>query len=141
MPPRKKTKNALTFDGHVGLVVDSKRIKREMTVEELADAAGIGYTTLRRRLAGAAFTVLELERVAVAVRTPASEIVEEALRDYGGMEKLLTDTRVEGSMSDAGSTVNTVKPIDPADNVTYIGRVKAPIHAAADTEPRTPPKD
>lgn len=120
MPPRKKQKTTLTFDDHMGRVVDSKRIKREMTVDELADMSAIGYTTLRRRLAGAGFTVLELERIAVAVDTPASSMVEEALRDYGGMEKLLAE-----HVSDDAANVSA------EDNVSYMGHVSPPEKIAA----------
>jgi len=132
MPPRKKKKTLTTFDEFMGRVVESKRVKAELTVEELADATGIGYTTLRRRLDGSGFTVLELERVAVAVETPAHRLVEEALADYGGMEKLLAE---HSPASEADSTIT------PEDNVTYLGHVKPPLDAAADDNPRTPPKE
>ncbi len=131
MPPRKKKTQLTTFDEFMGRVIESKRVKADLTVEELAAASGIGYTTLRRRLDGAGFTVLELERVAHAVRTPAHLLVQEALNDFGGMEKLLND----GSVSDDAATVA------PADNVHYIGRVKAPLDAAAEDSPRTGPKE
>lgn len=130
MPPRKK-KKPTTFDEFMALVVDSKRVKAGLTVEELAVESGVGYSTLRRRLDGAGFTVLELERVARAVNTPAHLLVEEALSDFGGMEKLLNDD----SVSDDAANVT------PADNVSYLGHVKAPLKAAADDDPRTGPKD
>lgn len=130
MPPRKK-KKPTTFDEFLGRVIESKRVKAEMTVEELAEASGVGYSTLRRRLDGAGFTVLEFERVAHAVNSPARLLVEEALADFGGMDKLLNDH----SVSDDAANVT------PADNVSYIGHVKAPLKAAADDDPRTGPKD
>lgn len=126
MPPRKKKKTLSTFDEFMGRVVESKRVKAELTVEELAAAADIGYTTLRRRLDGAAFTVLELERVALAVGVPAHRLVEEALGDFGGMERLL---------SEAAPTVSG------EDNVTHLDGYRPPLDAAADDNPRTPPKD
>lgn len=131
MPPRKKKKQLTTFDEYMGRVVESKRVKAELTVEELAAASGIGYTTLRRRLDGAGFTVLELERIARVVGTPAHRLVEEALDDFGGMEKLLN----ESSVSEVVDTVS------PADNVHYLGHVTAPVDAAADDNARTGPKD
>lgn len=130
MPPRKKKKPS-TFDEYMGRVIESKRVKAELTVEELAAASGVGYSTLRRRLDGAGFTVLELERVAHAVNTPAHLLVEEALADFGGMGKLLNTDPV----SDDAANVT------PADNVTYLGHVKAPLKSAADDDPRTGPKD
>lgn len=132
MPPRKKKKQPTTFDEFVGRVVESKRVKAELTVEELAEATGIGYTTLRRRLDGSGFTVLEFERVARAVQTPAHQLVDEAIADFGGMEKLLA---TETKKSDATDSV------DPADEIPYIGRVTPPLSAAADDDPRTGPKD
>lgn len=60
-----------------------------MSVEELAAASGIEYSTLRRRLGGAPFTVNELNRIAAACAIAPHAIVDEALSDYGGMEKLM----------------------------------------------------
>lgn len=117
-----------TFDEHLANVVESKRAKKNLTVEELADAAGIGYQTMRRRLGGSPFTVNELERVSRAVDVSAADLVEEALKDYGGMEKLLAEYVSEG----AGNVT---------DNVTYLGHVKPPMDAAADENPRTSPKE
>lgn len=90
MPPRKKMVPT-TFDEHLAVVVDSKRTKKQMSVEEFADAIGITYPTLRRRFAGAPFTVTELYRVADVVGVPAHLLVQEALDDFGGMEKLLAE--------------------------------------------------
>jgi len=84
MPPRKKNTKPRTFDEHLANVVESKRSKTSLTVEEFADASGIGYQTMRRRLKGAPLTVNELERIGVVVGVSAAKLVQEALDDYGG---------------------------------------------------------
>lgn len=90
MPPRKKLQPK-TFDDYLALVVDSKRTKRQLSVEELAAESRIEYSTLRRRLGGAPFTVNEINRIAAACGIEAHLLVDEALRDYGGMTKLLAE--------------------------------------------------
>lgn len=122
MPPRKKIKPE-TFDGYLADVVESKRAKRGLTVEELAERSGISYQTLRRRLGGAPFTVNELGRVSAVLAVQPADLVQEAVDDYGGIEKLLR----EYAVSEAEPTVE--------DNVTYIGRVQ-PERQAADDNPR-----
>jgi len=114
-----------TFDEHLANVIESKRAKRNMTVEELADAVGIKYQTLRRRLSGSPLMVTELERLAVVVDVPAAELVDEALNDYGGIEKLIAEHMSEGEGN-----------VTAHDNVSYMGRVKPPLAAAADENPR-----
>ena len=111
MPPRKKMVPT-TFDQHLANVVESKRSKANLTVEELGAMAGIRYQTLRRRLSGSPFTVNELERVAKAVKVPAGEIVEEALRDYGGIEKLLREYGPPEGPPMSGVRPN-LKPLPP----------------------------
>lgn len=122
MPPRKKIKPE-TFDGYLADVVESKRAKRGLTVEELAERSGISYQTLRRRLGGAPFTVNELGRVSAVLAVQPADLVQEAVDDYGGIEKLLR----EYAVSEAEPTVE--------DNVTYIGRLQ-PEQQAADVNPR-----
>lgn len=130
------------FDICLGRVVKSKRVKAGYTRATFSEATGIPEANLKRREEGQnEITTSELYRVASVVRVAAAALVEEALADYGGMEKLLAEHVSPTPMSDAAVTVEPLKSIDPADNVTYIGRVKAPTSAAADTEPRTPPKD
>lgn len=121
------------FDICLGLVVKSKRVKAGLTRAAMAEMTGIPEANLKRREEGRnEITSSELYRIADIVDVPANELVEEALKDYGGMEKLLAE---HTSVSDDADTVA------PEDNVTYLGHVKAPLGAAADTDPRTPSKD
>ncbi|MGW9268370.1 helix-turn-helix domain-containing protein [Microbacterium sp. NPDC055599] len=121
------------FDVCLGKVVKSKRVKAGLTREALADAAGIADSNLKRREAGEnEITVSELERISTAVEVPALEMVEEALKDYGGVEKLVAEfTR----------TSEPATNVDPADDIPYIGRVVPPQGMAANDDPRTPPKE
>lgn len=132
MPPRNKM-IPTTFDEHLANVVESKRAKTHLTVDELADACGIAYQTMRRRLAGAPFTVNEIERVAVVVNVPASGLVDEALRDYGGLAKLMEEDGPKPKKPVLSVVPNTV---DPSDGVEYSGHIDPGMKHAADTEPR-----
>lgn len=121
------------FDVALGAVVRSKRTKKGLSQQAVAEMAGIAMSNYRRREDGRnEITVSELYRIAPAVGVSALKLVEEALEDYGGMEKLLAE---HAAVSDGADNVTA------ADNVTYLGRVKAPLTAAADTDPRTPGKD
>lgn len=120
------------FDVCLGKVVKSKRVKANHTRASLSSAAGIPEANLKRREEGKnEITVSELERIAEVVNVTALEMVEEALKDYGGLQKLMDEFT---ATSDAAANVGD------EDNVTYIGHVAAPLDAAADDDPRTPPK-
>ncbi|KTS90700.1 hypothetical protein NS183_07945 [Microbacterium testaceum] len=111
MPPRKPIKNPQTFDEYLAAVVESKRAKKGLTVEDLATKAGMSVATMRRRLDGAPFTVEEIHLVSAVVGVPTAKLVDEALDDYGGMEKLIANSPMsEGIVSlDAHR-----KKVDPA---------------------------
>lgn len=127
------TKIISDFDVCLGRVVKSKRVKASHTRASLSLATGIPEANLKRREEGKnEITVSELERIADVVDVPALEIVEEALKDYGGLPKLIDEFT---KTSDAAANVST------EDNITYIGHVAAPLDAAADDDPRTPSKD
>lgn len=78
------------FDKKLGSVVRSKRVKVGLTRAQLAELTGIAEANLKRREAGAnEITVSELKRIAEAVGVPAAELADEALKDFGGMDKLI----------------------------------------------------
>ncbi|HEU5223476.1 MAG TPA: helix-turn-helix transcriptional regulator [Candidatus Lumbricidophila sp.] len=126
----KKSKNAPeTFDEHLGAAVDAARVRRRVQQEDLAHNTGIPLTTLRRRLAGTtSFTVAEIERVGATLKVSAGDLVQSALDDFGGIDKLV-------AMSLPAPTIVT------ADNVHYLGHVTPPLSAAADTKPRVGPQE
>lgn len=127
-PPKKIS----PFDVALGNVVRSKRVKKKLSQTAMAEATGIAMSNYQRREDGRnEITVSELERIAAAVDVPALAIVEEALNDYGGLPKLIDEFT---KTSDAADNVSI------EDNITYIGHVVAPVDAAADEDPRTPPK-
>lgn len=87
-PPKKQSE----FDARLGSVVRSKRVKAGLSRAQLAEATGIPEANLKRRESGTnEITVSELERIARAVGVPAAELVEEALKDYGGIDKLIDE--------------------------------------------------
>jgi hypothetical protein len=128
MPPKRKP--PVTFDEHLGAVIEGVAIPfggREF----LTGLTDWSSKTVDRRIRGQApFLVSELEVVAHATGTPAHELVGTALRNYGGIEKLLQE-----SVSDAERNVT------PEDNVTYLGHRTPPLEAAASEGDRVPPKD
>lgn len=148
----KKRKPSETFDEFLGDAVESAMNGARLTQAELADLVGMPLSNLGRSIRGSRpLSVSEFERLVGAINaaevearmtiTPRHSLVDAALAKFGGIEKLLTEYRPHDQMSDTTATVEPLKPVAPVDNVTYLGRVKAPIGAAADTHPRTPPKD
>lgn len=123
------------FDVCLGRVVKSKRVKASHTRASFAEATGIPEANLKRREEGQnEITVSELERIAKVVGVTSLKIVEEALEDYGGIEKLIAE-HAPSATSDPAANVTA------EDNVTYLGHVKPPMNVAADDDPRTGPKD
>lgn len=95
------TKIISDFDICLGRVVKSKRVKAGLTRTTLYAATGIPEANIKRREEGRnEITTSELYRIAHAVGVMADELVEEALKDYGGMDKLLAE-----HMSEASSTI------------------------------------
>lgn len=127
----KKRKPAETFDEFIGAVIDSRRALNGMSQDDLAAAVGIPLTNMGRSLRGSRpLSVNEFERIAGALGEDAGQMAAEALRRFGGMEKLLAGYVSEGSRS-----------VEAHENVTYLGRVTPPLDAAADGNPRTPEQD
>lgn len=121
------------FDVALGAVVRSKRTKKGLSQQTVAEMAGIPMSNYRRREEGSnEITVSELHRIAPAVGVPAVKLVEEALDDYGGLEKLIAE---HAPVSDDADNVTA------QDNVIHLGRVTPPLQAAADDDERAPAKD
>lgn len=122
--PEKKVSD---FDVRLGKVVRSKRVKADLTRKEMADLTGIAEANLKRRESGQnEILVSEMVRIAAAVHTPAVEIVQEALADYGGVHKLIAE-HVELPEDEYEVTTE--------DNVTYLGHVTLPAKMAAKKKP------
>lgn len=127
----KKRKPAETFDEHVGDAIERVMNDARLTQVELAALAGMPMTNLGRSIRGTRpLTVNEFERLAGVMNAPADVILESALTKFGGIEKLIHETKSEAPAS-----------VEPADEIPYIGRVTPPQTAAADDDPRTGPKD
>lgn len=87
-PPKKLS----DFDKRLGTVVRSKRVKADLTRAQLAELTGIPEANLKRRETGAnEITVSEIKRIAEALGVPAHKLVDEALEDFGGMDKLIAE--------------------------------------------------
>lgn len=109
------------FDVRLGAVVKSKRVKASETRASMSAKTGIPEANLKRREEGRnEITVSELERIGGVVGVPPAEMVEEALKDYGGLDKLLAE-----------HVARQQAPVAPEDNVSYIGPKVPPLAAAA----------
>ena len=123
------------FDVCLGTVVKSKRVKRKLSQADLSDQTGIPLSNLKRREDGSnESTVSELERIAHALDVAAHELVDEALADFGGIDKLIEEERAAVSPAEHRVT-------DAEDAIPYIGQVRPPARVAADTKPRIEPKE
>ena len=128
--PRKK-QQPVTFDGWLGKVIDDETAAVGRAV--VAGWIGVSEQSVNRRARGEVpYLAREVEIIAKRVNVPTAELVDHALRRFGGIEKLLAE--FAPTSDDAGN-------VTAADNVTYIGRVTPPLNAAADEDPRTGPKD
>lgn len=124
------------FDRKLGGAIKHRRLDPDygMSQAALSKATGIPLSNLQRREDGDnEVTVSELERIAVALRTTPLELVEVALARYGGLDKLIAEYAPKPVSDDAAN-------VTPADELPYIGHVKAPLKAAADDDERTGPK-
>ncbi|MTE24870.1 helix-turn-helix domain-containing protein [Microbacterium sp. ZXX196] len=87
-PPKKTSE----FDAKLGAVVRSKRIKRGISQAQAAEASGVPLSNYQRREAGTnEITVSELKRIAAVVGVTAAEMADEALKDFGGIDKLIAE--------------------------------------------------
>lgn len=115
------------FDVALGGVVRSKRVKKKLSQTAVAEAVGIPLSNYQRREDGSVeITTSELYRIATIVDVPAVKLVEEALHDYGGIDKLILEF-VSTSAVDATVTAE--------DKVDFLGDVKARYDIAADENP------
>lgn len=88
----RKPKELSDFDACLGKVVRSKRVKAGLSREELSAVTGIPPSNLKRREAGVnEITASELKRIAAVVGVSAADMADEALKDYGGMDKLIAE--------------------------------------------------
>lgn len=99
----------MTFDEFLGAEVESRFHKRNMRQEDTADVLKWSETTLKRKLHGAtSLSVREILEVAAALDVPVAKVIDDALTDFGGIEKLLKQ-RVSDATS---SNVTTLHPRD-----------------------------
>ena len=121
------------FDACLGAVLRMNRSRLDVSQEEVSALSGIPLSNYKRREQGKAeVTVSELERIASALNTSSGEIVRDALRDYGGLSRLIDE---HTAVSEGDGTVAA------EDNVTYIGHYNPGMRHAAETSPRVPPKE
>lgn len=89
-PPKKISE----FDRKLGAAIKHRRVDPDidLTQAQLAAASGVPLSNLQRREDGInEVTVSELERIAAALDTTSAAIVEDALKRYGGLDKLIAE--------------------------------------------------
>ena len=133
MPPRKKTPT--TFDGWLGKIIDDES-ETHGGRPAIASWIDVSEQSVNRRARGeVAYLAREVEIIASHIGVPTAELVERALRRYGGTEKLIAEYGPQDAVSDVASTVDAV------DNVTYLGHVTPGLKDAADDKDRSPGRD
>lgn len=121
----RQPKRISEFDRKLGAAIKHRRLDPDdgMSQARLARETGIPLSNLQRREDGVnEVTVSELERIAFALNTTSLAIVEDALRRYGGLAKLVAEYR---GVSEPGTMV------DESEEVSYVGRKTPPVSAAA----------
>ena len=131
----RQTKIISSFDVCLGRVVKSKRVKAGLTRARMAEITGIAEANLKRREEGKnEITSSELYRIAAAVGVPAVSLVEEALDDYGGMDKLLDEHAPTQPSNVVELNVGGPRDID----LTTVPLHNTPLAASTDNTPIDP---
>lgn len=127
----KKRKAPETFNEWVGKVIENAMNSKGWRQEDLAREAGLPPTNVGRSIRGTRpLSVREFEILAGTLGVAADKLLNNALDEYGGMEKLLAD---HAAVSEGERTVD--------DNVTYLGRVTPELSNAAEDKGRAPSRD
>lgn len=128
MPPKRRP--PVTFDEYLGRVVEGAANSfggRDM----LYDVLPLSTKSVDRRIRGEVpFYVSEMEIIAAHTNTTSAVLVQTALSNFGGLEKLLAETVSEDSHN-----------VTDEDKIPYIGKTEVPTKAAANTDERAQPKD
>lgn len=123
------------FDVALGGVVRSKRVKKKLSQSAVAEAVGIPLSNYQRREDGSVeITTSELYRIATIVDVPAAKLVEEALDDYGGMDKLLDEHAPTQPSNVVELNVGGPRDID----LTTVPLHNTPLAASTDNTPIDP---
>lgn len=123
----------ITFESHLGAVVANYIDNKGDTRDEAASSIGVGAVTFGRHLRGhmGGITVRELVAVCHAYGGDPSEIIAAALKNFGGIEKLLAQ------MSPAEATtvdINTKRKQNEARAMT-VEQIETADERAATTDP------
>lgn len=122
----RKKNTPTTFDAWLGKVIDDEASTHGGRAA-IAGWIGVSEQSVNRRSRGEVpYLAREVEIVAQKVGVPTAELVNLALRRYGGMDRLLSEV---------------APTVTEEDNVTHLEAYRPPLDAAADDNPRTPPKD
>lgn len=104
------SRTASAFTRKVVQVIRAYGELREIkTSKQLAEATGIKKWKIDRIVTySAPVTLDELEQFAHALNVPAGQILDDAVKEYGGLEKLIADVR--GAMSEGSSKIDDAGP-------------------------------
>lgn len=128
----RKKNTPTTFDAWLGKTIDDEADPYGGR-SAIAEWIGVSEQSVNRRSRGEVpYLAREVEIVAGRLGVPTAEIVSQALRRFGGIEKLLAEY---GPKSEAPSNVTA------EDETDYLGRVKPDYALAADENQHPDPKD
>ena len=122
----RKKNTPTTFDAWLGKVIDDEASTHGGRAA-VARWIGVSEQSVNRRSRGEVpYLAREVEIVAEMTGVPTAELVGTALRRYGGIGRLLSEV---------------APTVSGEDNVTHLEAYRPPLDAAADDNPRTPPKE
>lgn len=82
----------VTFAQHLGAAINAVMTVQGRTQEEMVEATGITAQTFGRRIRGEApLLVSELVKIGEVLGVRPSEILDRAIANYGGIERLMSE--------------------------------------------------
>lgn len=122
----------VTFNQHLGSVVNGVLTNKGWTQDDLIAGTQLNKTTVGRRIRGShPMLVSELVIISSYLGVPAGKIVSEALEQFGGIDKLLSEAAAKNEVEEKAAPDNVTPmgkhPRDQTDEELHDGRMP---HAA-----------
>jgi transcriptional regulator with XRE-family HTH domain len=110
-------REASEFSKAVGNVIFGRYKGKRWNQDRLSEKIGVKPGTLRRMIAGETeIGARQLQLIATVLDTTAQSILDEALSEYGGLDRLVADAVAEGMSGASGKT--NVTQLHPRDATT-----------------------
>ena len=126
----KKRKQPETFDEFLGAEIESRFGKRGISQERAAELLGWSLSSYGRKMRGeTSVTSKELVQAAGVLEREPAEIIDQALADFGGIDKLMSE--VASTTEDASNVTRIARPDSASDIDAYRNRKELPTAANA----------